>query len=509
MIDIRDWIASHAYRRPESIAQVDYATGRQFSYLQMHERVSHIAGHLRNIEGLDVGQVVAVLGNNASDVFDIDFACGRIGSIFFPMNTRLAAPELAFQIDDAQPAVMFVGAGFEDLAADAIAQAKTKPTVIAFGENTSKPHLEDIATTGPKIEKAEQRSPNDGWTLIYSSGTTGRPKGVLHTHGGVTMQAQANCVPLGLGPKSCGLTFLPLFHISGLNIFGHAMFYAGATQVTMDRFDPQAVLKAISDPTLGVSHFSGVPTIFEMIAQMPGFAEADTSSVKGAFVGGAPSTESLLKTYAAKGMPLIQGYGLTETGPTLTVLDADDAVRKIGSAGKLIMHVDMRVVRSDGTMAEIGEIGEIIAKGPSVISEYFRRPEAQETSFLDGWLRTGDMGRFDEEGFLFIIDRKKDMFISGGENVYPAEVENCIAELDDVVQVAVIGIADDKWGEVGAACIVKRPGSALNEDDVIRHCEGRIARYKIPKRVEFFDALPLGGTGKVLKGELRKLLDAR
>jgi len=268
------------------------------------------------------------------------------------------------------------------------------------------------------------------------------------------------------------------------------------------------VLDALKSEDYAITHLTGVPTIYEMIAQLPDFAEADVGQVEGAFVGGAPSTRALLETYAEKGMPLIQGYGLTETGPTLTVLDAEDAVRKLGSAGKVIMHVDVKVVRNDGSEAEPGEVGEILAKGPSVITEYFRRPEAQETSFVDGWLRTGDMGRFDEEGFLFIVDRKKDMFISGGENVYPAEVEDCIAQIADVAQVAVIGVPNEKWGEVGAACIVPKKGAELAAEDVIAHCDGKIARYKIPQHIIFFDTLPLGGTGKVLKTQLKADIEA-
>ncbi|MEM9301147.1 MAG: long-chain fatty acid--CoA ligase [Pseudomonadota bacterium] len=506
MMDVRDWIATHANRTPDALAQIDHATGRRFTYAEMHERVARIAGHLRETVGIGVGDVVAVLGNNSSDMLDIDFACGRIGAIFLPMNTRLAAPEIAFQLDDARPRVLFVGDGFDAIASEAVDQADVTPTTVRFGTKASEPNLESLIREAPRLVAVERREPEDGWTLIYSSGTTGRPKGILHTHGGVTMQACGNAVPLGLGRRACNLTILPLFHISGLNVFAHAVFYAGGTQVTMERFDPLEVLRVLSDPAYGVTHFTGVPTMFEMMAQLPGFGAADLGSVEGAFVGGAPSTEALLRTYADKGMPLMQGYGLTESGPTLTVLDAEDGIRKIGSAGKPMMHVDLRVVRPDGSDAASDEIGEILARGPSVITAYFRRPEAQQTSFEGGWLRTGDMGYLDDEGFLFISDRKNDMFISGGENVYPAEVENCIAAVDGVAQVSVIGVADEKWGEVGAACVVLRADAALTADEIIAACNGRIARYKIPKHVYFLDALPIGGTGKVLKRALRAQL---
>lgn len=506
MIDIRDWIASHAYRSPDRIAQIDHATGRRFTYREMHERVAAIAGQLREIDGIEIGDVVAVLAPNSSDIFDIDFACGRIGAIFLPMNTRLAVPEIAFQLNDARPKVLFVGAGYEILAKEAVKYAGVAVTLYSLGAGGEFASLEEINAQAPRIHNAEKRHAKDGWNLIYSSGTTGKPKGVLHTHGGIMMQAISNCVGVGISANSSCLGILPQFHISGLNLYGHAMFYAGGKTVTLERVDPPTVLKSLGDPDYAITHFIGVPTIFEMVAQLPEFVLTEISHVECATVGGAPSTKSLLETYARKGLPLMQGYGLTETGPALTVLSSADAVRKIGSCGKPMMHVDLKVVKADGEIALANEVGEILAKGPSVITEYFRRPEAHESCFNDGWLRTGDLGRFDEEGFLYIVDRKKDMFISGGENVYPAEVENCISSLPDIVQVAVFGVPNDKWGEVGAACIVKLSGSELTADDVISHCNNKIARYKIPKHVIFLDSMPLNGTGKILKSELRKMV---
>lgn len=505
MTDVRDWICHHASRTPDALAQIDHASGRRFTYAQMQERVARLAGHLHHELQIGPGDVVAVLGDNSSDQFDIDFACGRLGAVFFPMNTRLAAPELAYQIDDARPKLLFYGAGFES-ASEAASNLSAHATQrVAFGKAEGTAHLEQWISKACTAIASSRRSASEGWNLMYSSGTTGRPKGVLHTHGGVTQQAIGNCVPLGLSPRSCGLGILPIFHISGLNIFAHAMFYAGATQVTMERFDPIEVLRVIADPEIGITHFAGVPTMFEMMAAMPEFSEFEPAAIEGVFVGGSPSTQALLETYAAKSMPLIQGYGLTETGPTLTVLDSANAIEKLGSAGKPILHVDLRVVRGDGSDAEPNEIGEIIAQGPSVIQQYFNRPDAQEADFTDGWLRTGDMGSFDADGYLYIADRKKDMFISGGENVYPAEVENCLADHALVAQVSVIGVPDKKWGEVGAAFVVPSTSAEVSAEELRAFCDGKLARYKIPKHVFLRSELPLGASGKVLKTELRKL----
>lgn len=503
-MDVRDWIHYHADRRPSAVAQVDHATQRTFTYEEMQGRVGRLAGHLSRELNLEKGDVVAVLGNNSTETFDIDFACGRIGAIFLPLNTRLTPPELGYQLGDARPKVVFYGAGFDRVIRQSIEVAKLDPHLIAFAGADGKTDMESILSGETRrIERGRQEA-SCGWTLIYSSGTTGRPKGVLHTHGGVTHQAIINCVPLGLSPRSCGLGILPMFHISGLNVFGHAMFYAGGTQVTMERFDPKQLLDAMASTELGVTHFAGVPTMFEMMAALPEFAAFQPAAIEGVFVGGSASTHALLSTYAKKGIPLIQGYGLTETGPMLTLLNADEAVAKLGSAGKPIMHVDLRIRRADGTDAEPEEIGEIVVRGPSVITEYFRRPDRQDEDFVDGWLCTGDMGRLDGDGYLFIADRKKDMYISGGENVYPAEVENCIADHDAVAQVAVVGVADEKWGEVGAACLVLKPTSTATEDDIRAYLQDKLARYKIPKYIVFRGELPLGGSGKILKTTIRQ-----
>lgn len=506
MLDIRDWIAVHAHRTPDATAQIDHATGRRFTYREMDNRVDRLGSYLRHKLGLTQGAVVGVLSPNSSDVLDVDFACARVGSVFFPMNTRLAPPELAYQLNDAAPQVLFVGKGMEALASAALAEAETAPLLIGMAGADLTPTIESIIADAGPLGPVEPRHVDDPWTLIYSSGTTGRPKGIVHSHGMVTAQAVMNCVPLGLNPDCVNLTILPLFHISGLNIFAHPMFYAGGTQVTLEGFNPGEVLQIIGDQDIGISHFCGVPTIFEVLAAQPEFAATDTSSVRGVYVGGAASTLTLLETYANKGMPLIQGYGMTEAGPTITVLNSADAVRKLGSAGKTAMHVDLKILRADNTVCEAGEIGEILIRGPSIISGYFKRPDTQETDFFDGWLRTGDMGHLDEEGFLYLSDRKKDMFISGGENVYPAEIENVLAGIEGIVKAAVVGVPDTTWGEVGAACVILQGDAEISLATIQAACEGKLARYKIPKYLHCFDSLPLGASGKVLKNQLRTQL---
>jgi fatty-acyl-CoA synthase len=283
------------------------------------------------------------------------------------------------------------------------------------------------------------------------------------------------------------------------------VFQTGGTVVIMRSFDPGESLRLIGDPAMGITHLFGVPANYQFMAQHPRFAETDMSGLVFAGVGGAPTPDAILRTWQAQGALLQQGYGMTETSPLVLVLDKEDAVRKAGSAGKPALNMEMRVVGDDGTDAPAGTIGELWVKGPNITKGYWKQPEVTEAAFTDGWLHTGDAALVDDEGYYFIVDRWKDMYISGGENVYPAEVENVLYQNDAIAEAAVIGIADDRWGQVGRAVVVVKPGCALTEDAVVAHCARNLARYKLPHSVVFTDALPRNATGKVHKPTLRQV----
>jgi fatty-acyl-CoA synthase len=495
-----DWIAHHGRRNPGKTALVDLASGRRLSYGELDRRVSRLAAHLRDALKVKRGDRVAVLALNTTDTMEVQFACFRLGAVFLPLNNRLTVPELQFIVGDASPVVMIHDA---DLAETALTVSKLckVASVLKFGPGGS--YEAGIAAAKP-IDRAEIVTLDDISTIMYTSGTTGLPKGAIITHG----MTFWNCVNLGgpayISPSSVLLTVLPLFHTGGLNCYTNPVMHAGGTVLIMRAFDPGEALKLISDPAQGINVFFGVPSIYQFMAQHPSFAGSDFSRLVIGGVGGAPMPVPLLKAWEARGVALQQGYGMTETSPAVMVLDKEDAARKAGSSGKPVLHTEVRIVRPDGSDADIGELGELWVKGPNVTPGYWNRPDANGSSFTDGWLHTGDATRIDEDGFYYIVDRWKDMYISGGENVYPAEVESVLHQLTAVAEAAIIGIPNEQWGEVGMAVIAVKPGHALTPAEIHAHCAANLARFKCPRLVEFVDALPRNATGKIHKPTLRK-----
>jgi fatty-acyl-CoA synthase len=495
-----DWIAHHARRTPAKTAVVDLGSGRRWSYAELNARVARLAGHLRDAHGIGNGDRVAVLALNSTDTLEVQFACFRLGAIFVPLNSRLTVPELQFIVGDAAPQLMIHD---DDLAETALAVSRlcSIPGTLRYGPDGS--YEQAIASATP-LTKVASVTLDDVSTIMYTSGTTGGPKGAMITHG----MTFFNCVNLGalayITPSSVLLTVLPLFHTGGLNCYTNPVLHAGGTVLIMRAFDPGAALAFISDAATRINVFFGVPSIYQFMAQHPAFASADFSRLVIGGVGGAPMPIPLLDTWEARGVALQQGYGMTETSPAVLALDREDAARKAGSAGKPVLHTEVRIVRPDGSDAEAGELGELWVKGPNVTPGYWNRPDANASSFTDGWLHTGDATRVDDEGFYYIVDRWKDMYISGGENVYPAEVENVLHQIAAVAEAAVIGIPDPQWGETGLAIIAIRAGSVLSEAEIRAHCAANLARFKCPRLIRFVDALPRNATGKIHKPTLRQ-----
>jgi len=499
-----DWIAHHGRRNPGKTALVDLASGRRFSYGELDQRVSRLAAHLRDALKVGRGDRVAVLALNTTDTMEVQFACFRVGAIFLPLNNRLTVPELQFIVGDASPKVMIHDA---DLAETALTVARLCNVASALTFGPGGAYEAGIAAAKP-LDKAEIVTLDDVSTIMYTSGTTGLPKGAIITHG----MTFWNCVNLGgpayISPASVLLTVLPLFHTGGLNCYTNPVLHAGGTVLIMRAFDPGEALKLISDPAQGINVFFGVPSIYQFMAQHPAFATSDFSPLVIGGVGGAPMPVPLLKVWEARGVALQQGYGMTETSPAVMVLDKEDAARKAGSSGKPVLHTEVRIVRPDGSDAAVGELGELWVKGPNVTPGYWNRPDANTSSFTDGWLHTGDATRMDEDGFYYIVDRWKDMYISGGENVYPAEVESVLHQLAAVAEAAVIGIPNEQWGEVGMAIVAVKPGHRLTPAEIHAHCAANLAKFKCPRLIEFVDALPRNATGKIHKPTLRKQLRA-
>jgi fatty-acyl-CoA synthase len=499
-----DWIAHHAARRPDAPAAADLASGRRLTYSAFDRRIAALARHLRETCGIGHGARVAVLAQNSSDILEIQFACFRLGALFVPLNWRLAPAELATIAADCAPAALIHDEAFADIAA-ALAEAQGIAHRLPHGDGTS-PYEAALAAARP-LDHPHLAARDEACTILYTSGTTGTPKGAISTHGTMLWNA-VNCTGVaGLTAESVQLCALPMFHIAGLNLYANPILHLGGTVAVLRRFDAGEALRHLADPALGVTHFHGTPQLYQAMAAHPGFAASGLGGLRGAFVGTAPVPLPLLEAWARKGVVLRQGYGMTETGPLVLNLEAADAVRKAGSAGKPVLHVEVRVVAEagGGRDAAPGEAGELWVRGPAVTPAYWNRPEATAAGFAPGdWLRSGDAVRVDEEGFFTIVDRWKDMYISGGENIYPAEVEAVLHRHPAVAEAAVLGVPDPRWGEVGRAVIVRKPGAALTEAEVLAHCAAALARYKIPRSVIFAEALPRSEVGKVHKPTLRR-----
>ncbi len=482
---------------------IDLATDRTFTWVEMNERTMKLANALSTEFGVGLGDRVAVLANNNSNFFEVQFACWKLGAIFVPLNWRLAIPELEYIVGDCGPNVIIFDNDFVEAADTLAASCEISHLINWDGGSANHAGYEDVLEAAAPEVVNHPCTHDTVLTIMYTSGTTGRPKGAMITQG-MTLWNAVNCVEFySLHANMVNLAFLPLFHTGGLNVFANPAFHFGGTNIIVRTFDPAECLSLLSDEEVGVTHFIGVPANYLFMSQVPAFDTATFPTIEAACVGGSPTPTPLIEAWDAKGLPLQQGFGMTETSPLVLALKPEDCSTKIGSAGQPCMHTEVRIVDDDGNDVAQGDIGELWVRGPNITPGYWNKPEATESSFHDGFLKTGDAARQDDDGFYYVVDRWKDMYISGGENVYPAEVESVIFQLEAVGEVAIIGVPDDKWVEVGRAIVVKKEGAELDEATVINHCRQNLARFKVPQSVVFIDEIPHNATGKVLKRELR------
>lgn len=495
-----DWLDYHARYSADTIAAVDVDTNRSFTYAQFNRRLKRLAVGLREQYGIRKGDRVAAVCQNSTDVFELLFACWELGAALMPLNWRLSAHELAVILEDGDPSAVVHDAEFTPLLADV-----GLPKILRDPEAAESDYENLIAASDGELEVVELTIDDLG-TLLYTSGTTGKPKGVIGTFRMMRDTIIHAAMHGDLTGSSRSLTCAPLFHSAGLYGFSMPVFHYGGTLHVMKTWDPVKYLYLLADPEVGITHTIGVPMQYQMLADRPEFRLATFEHLRVAGVGAAPVPRDLLDTWARKGVNLAQSYGLTEAF-SVAILPPHKAKNRIGSAGHRMMHTRLRIFGPDGEVLPPGEVGEIRIRGPAVTPGYWRNPEETEKAFENGWFKTGDAGRMDEDGTVWIVDRYKDMFISGGENIYPAEIENALSQLPEVSMSAVVGVPDEKWGQVGLAAIQVRESCGLTEEQVREFCAGRLARYKIPQYFLFVEALPVSAQGKLRKDKIRKLYE--
>lgn len=459
------------------------------TYDVLAERIDRLADALAGL-GIRQGDRVAYLGPNAPQFLETMFAAATLGAIFVPLNTRLAPPEITFALEDSGAALVVFAPECEALLTD------TSIPQVAVG-----PGYESLLLSAQPDRRDVTVAPDDAAMILFTSGTTGRPKGAVLSHGNLMWNTFNVLVDYDVTSADVTLVIAPMFHVASLGMGVLPTLLKGGTVVLQQRFDPGAAIAAIQ--THRITLLSGVPTTFQLIAEHPDFATADLSSLRQLTCGGSTVPARVAYAYEERGLNFTGGYGMTETAPGATSLSAARSLDKGDSAGLPHFFTDVRILTEDGRVAEPHEVGEIQIQGPNVIRGYWNRPDADSGSFVDDWFRSGDLGYTDEEGFVYIADRLKDMIISGGENIYPAEVEQILMERDEVTAVAVIGVPDDRWGEVGKAIVVLAVGKIATEEELLAHFAGRIARYKVPKSIVFVDELPMTASGKPRKAELR------
>jgi fatty-acyl-CoA synthase len=494
-LSIGFWSARRAELTPNRVAlEID---GVPTTYGELNARSASAAGALASA-GVSSGDRVGAYLGNSREYAEALLGCARLGAILVPLSTRLAPPELAFMAEDSGCTALIYDGTLADAVRTFRPQTPVKASfVVGAGDDAS---WESAVGSADPLEP-RAIAPDDVLAIFYTSGTTGQPKGAMLTHGNFFWTNLNMLISFDFSHDERSLVVLPMFHVGGWNVNTLPVWWKGGTVVLEKAFDPARALRLIAER--GITSMMGVPTIYQMLADHADFASADLSSVRAFVCGGAPLPVPLIRRYEERGIPFIQGYGLTEAAPNCLALPPEDAVRKAGAAGRPYFFADTRIVDDSDRPVGAGGTGEVVVGGPSVMKGYWNRPEQTAKALRGGFLRTGDVGRVDDEGYITIVDRVKDMYISGGENVYPAEVENVLAGHPAVAEAAVIGVPDERWGESGRAIVVLRANTSATVDEIKSFCFERLAKFKVPASVVFAGVLPRNPTGKLLKPEIR------
>jgi len=503
---IGDYLARRCVYTPKKIAIVEVAAApaRRFTYRELNQRANQLASWLR-ASSVGKGDRVSMLAHDGIHFYDAFFACGKLGAIFVPLNWRLHPREIENQIRQTSPKILFHS--WEEpikVAVEHLQSSADMPRLLPLDDDKAFDMRQAIISAAITPAACESLTESDTACLLFTGGTTGQPKAAQISHGQIAWNMINSMLAEVLGTDTF-LNIFPLFHAGGLFAFSMPILIQGGTVIQIKKFDAPQILDLIASERVTI--LGGVPTIFQMLTMAPNWAEADLSSLRYCMSGGAPMPVPLIQQYQKeKGVVFRQGFGMTEFGPGVFSLSSEDAERKAGSIGKPNFFVDARVVEAKTNKPlPPREVGELVLRGPSAMTGYFGNPEATKAAFDDeNFLHTGDLAYIDEDGYFFIVERLKDMFISGGENVYPAEIEAVLYKHPAVAMSAVIGVPDKMWGEVGRAFVVLKKSSQVDEQTLLDFLRNNLAGYKVPKSIVFRESLPLSGAGKILKTELRR-----
>jgi fatty-acyl-CoA synthase len=514
---IGDYLARRELYTPDRLAVID--TGKEpewrLTFRKMNARANRFANWLQAQAEIAKGDRVAILARDGVEHLDCFFACSKLGAIHTALNWRLHWQEILEIFRQTTPKVLIYSEDFTSKVAElhhALEQISREEPAIHIPQllHLDSPGLEQsllfeqVLSESPETAvSCETLDKEDIAALIFTGGTTGLPKAAQVSHRMIAWNT-LNTVIHDVTHNDIYLNVFPMFHTGGLFVYTLPQVIFGGTTILLRQFDPALVLELIEREKVTI--FAGVPTMYQMMTQAPNWETANLTSLRFCTSGGAPLPVPLVKQYTQeKNIRFKQGFGMTEFGPGIFALAPEDAIRKAGSIGRPNFYVEAQIMDDQGNFLGPNQDGELVLKGPSYCSGYFNNPEATEEAVDErGFFHTGDIARYDEEGYFFIVDRKKDMFISGGENVYPAEIEKVLYQHPAVHMCAVIGLPDSKWGEIGQACVVLKPGTNASEDELLEFMGDRLAKFKVPKKVVFLENLPISAAGKILKRELKQ-----
>ncbi len=505
---VSGWIKAHSQIRPHHPAVIEAETERVLTYSQLYDRINGLTHYLRN-KGLVRGDRIALLATNGIAFLEVTFAANHLGIVVVPLNYRLTPHELSFMLNDAEPKLLFASEDLRHLASDALQVSKQTIDIVdipkAQPDSVFNADWDQLVGRNPSAIDVDV-SESDVAMIMYSSGTTGSPKGVVLSHGNMQWSTISLITsPVGMTRDDVALVPMPLFHVGGLGVTAYPILHLGGTIVIQNQFDAETTINRMHQ--YNVTHILMVPTMWENVLALPEEKRQVPPTLRVALSAAAPTAPHVFGDLRASGWPMSESYGMTEMAPSVSALDPTTAHLHPGSIGRPMPHVDVRVIDPDGNDVESGEVGELITRGPNRMIEYFKRPADTERAIWNGWYRTGDLAYMDKDGYLFLVDRLNDMIISGGENIYPVEVENTLKAFPGVVDAAVIGRLDSRWGEVPTAFIVISDEIAFDTTSLKQFCLERIAKYKCPAEFRVVQVLPRNASGKLLKRDLRAIVE--